>query len=548
MTSNKKRLFSGQIFLFFLIASVIFGCAVQQRPQGGPKDVDPPKLLKATPPNLTHNFNAKEIRMDFDEYFKLNNQYQEITMFPVPEKNPEYKVRSKSLIIDLKDTLQKNTTYVINFGKAIGDVNENNILKNFTYVFSTGNHIDSLSMAGNVMNNETQRPEKDATVMIFTLKQDSLLFGKKKPSIYTTTDSSGNFKISNLKEGVYKIYALKEKAPDKVYNADDELIAFSTHVINFTHDTSTIALKLFKQTPTKIRFVEKQFQNDGSMRFIFNRPLVKPSVKIIYPDNLDGQKIVDFSKTKDTLSIYSPDMNFDSVRFAFFENGKPADTTYLRKGRKEAFTRNLSVRYNLNNLNELRPGSDLKIYTNIPLDTFEPSSVSLKEDSTLVKFTMTKDTGMAGRLLNIKYAFKQKAAYQIILEANALTDIYADKNKRQVKKFTIAKPESFTNLALTINVPEPTKSYVVELLNEQGNPLRSDVVTKKTVLNYRNIYVGKFSLRVVYDDNRNGKWDSGSIKENRQPENIWVYNKSFILRPNWDTEETVDVPREIITP
>ena len=548
MTSNKKGLFSGQIFLLILITLVVFGCAVQQRPQGGPKDVDPPKLLKATPPNMTHNFNAKEIRLDFDEYFKLNNQYQEITIFPVPDKNPDYKIRSKSLVIDLKDTLQKNTTYVINFGKAIGDVNENNVMKNFTYVFSTGNHIDSLSMAGTVTNNETQKPEKDATVMIFTLKQDSVLFGKKKPSIYSTTDSSGNFKISNLKEGIYKIYALKEKSPDRVYNNDDELIAFSTRPMNFTHDTSTIALKLFKQAPTKLRFVEKQFQNDGSMRFILNKPLVNPSVKIIYPDNLDGQKIVDYSKTKDTVTIYSKNMDFDSVRFAFFENGKPLDTTYLRKGRKEAFTRKLSFRYGLSTLNELRPGSDLKLYTNIPLDSYEPVLVSLKEDSTLVKFTMTRDTGAVGKTLTIKYPFKQKAAYQLILENDALTDIYGDKSVRQIKKFTVAKPESFTNLAITVNVPEASKSYVVQLLDEQNNPLRSDVITKKTVLSYRNIYVGKFTLRVIYDDNKNGKWDSGSIKENRQPENIWVYNKTFILRPNWDTEETVDVPREIVTP
>ncbi|GAA4103439.1 Ig-like domain-containing protein [Mucilaginibacter panaciglaebae] len=548
MTLNKKVPFSGRIFLFFLIALVVYSCAVQQRPQGGPKDHDPPKLLKATPPNLTHNFTAKEIKLDFDEYFKLNNQYQEITVFPAPDKNPDYKVRSKSLIIELKDSLQKNTTYVINFGKAIGDVNENNVLKNFTYVFSSGNHIDSLTMAGTVTNNETEQKEKDVTVMLFTLKQDSLLFGKKKPSLYTTTDSTGSFKISNLKEGVYKIYALKEKSPDKVYNNEDELIAFSTHLINFTHDTSTINLKLFKQAPTKFRFVEKTFQNDGSMRFIFNKSLTRPSVKILYPDGIDAQKIVDFNKTKDTVVIYSKNMDFDSIRFAFYDNNKPIDTTYLRKGRKESFTRNLAFRYGTTQMSQLRSGTDLKVYANMPIEAFDPSLMGLKEDSNLVKFTMTKDTGVAGKVLNIKYPWKQKAAYQLVLQEGAITDIYGDKNKLQVKKFSIATPESYTNLSLKINVPDTARNYIVQLLNEQGDPIRSDVIKQKATLTYRNIYVGKFRIRVVYDDNKNGKWDSGSIKENRQPENIWAYNKVFILRPNWDTEETVDVPREIISP
>jgi hypothetical protein len=97
-------------------------------------------------------------------------------------------------------------------------------------------------------------------------------------------------------------------------------------------------------------------------------------------------------------------------------------------------------------------------------------------------------------------------------------------------------------------VPDSSKMYVVELLNEQNIPLRSDVITKKTTLIYRNYYVGKFTLRVIYDDNRNGKWDSGNIKEGRQPENIWVNDKSFTLRPNWEAEESVDIPKEVITP
>jgi hypothetical protein len=97
-------------------------------------------------------------------------------------------------------------------------------------------------------------------------------------------------------------------------------------------------------------------------------------------------------------------------------------------------------------------------------------------------------------------------------------------------------------------VPDSTKMYVVELLDDSKNVLRTDVITKKTTLLYRNYYVGKFTVRVVYDGNRNGKWDSGSVKEARQPENIWVYEKQFTLRPNWEQEEIVEIPKEVITP
>src|ERR1700750_2445818 len=169
MRLNKKTAFLREKLLPFLIASLLFGCASMQKPQGGPRDRTPPKLLKASPPDMTRNFNAKIIRLDFDEYFNLKNPFQEISISPAPDKLPTYTKSKKSIIVTFKDSLQKNTTYVINFGKAIADVNEGNILSNFTYVFSTGPHIDSLSIAGTVTNTITQKKEKDVTVMIFPI-------------------------------------------------------------------------------------------------------------------------------------------------------------------------------------------------------------------------------------------------------------------------------------------------------------------------------------------------------------------------------------------
>ena len=124
MRLNKRSTFLPGKLLVFITALILFGCASMQKPQGGPKDRNPPKLLKATPPNMTRNFSAKQIQLEFDEYFKLNNQAQEITISPALDKTPNIKVSQKSIIIDFKkDTLLKNTTYVINFGKSIADLN-----------------------------------------------------------------------------------------------------------------------------------------------------------------------------------------------------------------------------------------------------------------------------------------------------------------------------------------------------------------------------------------------------------------------------------------
>jgi hypothetical protein len=546
---NQKPANFYNFLLYIFVVLLISGCAAQQQPQGGPRDVTPPVLVKALPANKTRNFVAKEIDLEFDEFIKLTNQYQEITMSPTMEKAPEYTSNKKKLRIVFKDTLHKNTTYVINFGKSIQDVNESNVMKNFTYVFSTGPHIDSLSISGSVTNTLTQEKEKDITVMLFPLKQDSLLFGKKKPSIFTTTDSSGNFSLNNLHEDRYRIYALKEASPDKIFNNDNELIGFLKKPIDLKSDTKNVKLNLFKQFPEKFRFAEKRFDVDGKMLFVFNKALIKPSLKIIYPADINNQKYVEFSKTKDTASVYVKYMNFDSIRVAVYDNNKPVDTTYLLKSKKEVFLRVFNFKYNISN-DKLKPGEDLKITSNLPIETINSAQISLKEDSITLAtsdYTLQKDTGNT-KFLTLKYRWRQNAKYELIFNEGAFTDIYGDKNKYAAKKFQSDKTENYSTLTVKVTVPDTSKAYVVELLNDQKTILQSNAITKSTSLVYKNYLTGKYMVRVIYDENRNGKWDSGNVHLKKQPENIWINEKEITLRPNWEAEEPITVPKEPITP
>ena len=544
MGLNKKAVFSLKNFTFFILLLVIFGCASIQKPQGGPRDRTPPKLLKASPPNMTRNFKEKQIRLDFDEYFNLKNPSQEITVSPAQEKPATFKASKKTLVVDFKDSLQKNTTYVINFGKAIADVNESNILENFTYVFSTGSHIDSLSVSGDVKNSLTDEKVKDATVMLLTMKQDTSIFGKKKPTIFATTDSSGNFSLNNLHAGDYRIYALKEETANKIYDNDKELIGFLKQTIHLQKDTANIHLNLFKQDPEKTRSIERRFDVDGKMFFSFNKPLESPSVRIITPATLDNQKIVEFNKTRDTVGIYIRSMDFDSIKVAILQNNKPLDTLTLRKGRKETYNRTISMKYNTTSDGKLGPTDKLTATASIPLESFDQSLITLNEDSSNVSnFTISKDTGSLKRLV-FKYPWKQNHRYQLIFNDGALTDIYGDKNKKISTIFQLDKPENYGQLALKINTPDTSKAYVIELLNSQRKVVHTDPVPKKTTLTYKNYPVGKYYVRVVYDTNKNGRWDSGNVKRREYPETVWLYTKEITLRSNWDAEESIDIPKE----
>ncbi|HWD90302.1 MAG TPA: Ig-like domain-containing protein [Mucilaginibacter sp.] len=537
-----------KILVFASILFFILSCASIQKPQGGPRDRTPPKLLKATPPNMTRNFNAKQIRLDFDEFFTLKNQAAEISVSPAQEKTPNIYYRKKTIIVDFKDTLQKNTTYVINFGKSIADVNEGNILNNFTYVFSTGPHIDSLSVSGTVMNSLTGEKVKDATVMLMTPKEDTARFGKKRPSIFATTDSAGNFSLNNLHTGAYYIYGLKETAPNRIYDNDAELIAFLKKPIHLRKDTANVQLSLFKQEPEKLKPLDHRFDVDGHMFFTFNKPLENPSVKIVYPPALDRDKLVDFNKTRDTANIYMRNMDFDSIRVSFLQNGKPFDTLALHKLRHETYTRNITLQYNTTTDNKLKPLTDLVISSSIPIQSFDQSLITLNEDSANVSnYTLTQDTGNLKKLV-LKYPWKQNARYQLIFNEGALTDIYGDKNKKLPKLFQEDKLDNYGQLTLKLTVPDTSKAYVIEFLNDKKTVVHSDPITKSTTLSYKNYLIGKYTIRVVYDTNRNGKWDSGNVKKKQYPESTWTYPKDITLRSNWDAEETVIIPKEPVIP
>ena len=543
MRLNKRSAFSSGELLVFITALLIFGCASMQKPQGGPKDRTPPKLLKATPPNMTRNFSAKQIRLEFDEYFSLKNQTQEITVSPAMDKPPVFKTSKKALVVDFKDTLLKNTTYVINFGKSIADLNEGNVLDNFTYVFSTGPHIDSLSVSGNVLNLMTQEKEKQVTVMLFPLNKDTL-WGKKKPTIFAVTDTSGNFTLNNLHDGDYRIYALQEKAPNRIYDKDDELVAFQTAPVHLKKDTANIHLNLFKQEPDKFRLTDRRFDADGKMFFVFNKPVENPSARILYPATLDKDKIVDFNKTQDTAYVFMKNMDFDSIRVEFMQNKVPIDTVSLRKSRKEAFDHNISLKYNTTFDNKIKAGTTLVVTASAPIQAIDNSLVTLNEDSTNVSnYTLTRDTATMRRL-TFNYKWKPNSRYDLIFNEGALTSIYGDKNKKFLKQFQLDKPDNYGPLTLKVTVPDTSKGYVIELMNDQKHVVHRDAITKSGNVVYKNYPVGKYYIRVIYDDNKNSKWDSGNVKKRIQPENIWIYQKEITLRSNWEAEEPIDIPKE----
>ena len=530
------------IFVLSCICLFIIGCASIQTPQGGPRDLTPPEVIEMQPKNLTTNFNAKKIIIEFDEYLKIENEIKEFSISPELTEAPTLKVKQKRLEITFADTLEKNTTYTLNFGKSLVDINEGNAVKNFTYVFATGANLDSLSIKGRVTNTTTGKPELDAVAFILPINRDTLL-GKGKPAIYTRTDSNGNYALNNLRKDTYRIYALKETNGDKIYQQPTDEIGFIKDSVVLTSNLDSMNIKLFKEDALTFRILERKIEKDGSITFTFNQRLKNPEVVVLDPPALDVSKRVRFSKYHDSLRVWLTDLSFDSTKISIKDGGKLLQTTTLTRGKKETYTRLLTAAANLEG-SSLNPNRPLKLTFNFPVDSVDQTKIVLLEDSVaMTNFSITRDS-LDFLSYVLKYPWKAKRPYDIKYGAGAFTGIFNTKNKEFTQNFTLASKDDYGTLITKIIVPEKGKNYILDVLNDNNVPINTIIIKQDTTISFRNYKGGKYFVRITYDNNKNGIWDTGNVFKRIQPERIWNEPQEMSIRPNWDRNATITIPKE----
>ncbi|HNH22545.1 MAG TPA: Ig-like domain-containing protein, partial [Ferruginibacter sp.] len=223
--------FSIAVFVVgYYLAVFTTGCAQIGMPTGGPKDTLAPRLTSASPAINSVNVTGNKVTLSFNEYIELKDPQTNVLISPFPKKQPQIDYKLRTVTVKLKDTLMPNTTYSINFGNAIVDVNEGNAYKNFTYVFSTGNSIDSLMLDGKVLIAETGKADSTLIAMLYRNADDSSV-QKRKPDYITRLSGDGSFSFLNLPAGTYKVYALKDGDGAKTYNSKKEIFAFANEDI-----------------------------------------------------------------------------------------------------------------------------------------------------------------------------------------------------------------------------------------------------------------------------------------------------------------------------
>lgn len=227
------------------------GCANIVPPGGGPRDSLPPVAVASIPKDSGTFVKEQKISIVFNEFVELKNANEKIILSPYPEKEPVYEYKLRTVTVRLKDSLLPNTTYNINFGDAIVDLNEGNVLRNFEFSFSTGGSIDSNSLSGKVILSETGETDSTMFALLYKKMEDSTVV-KEKPVYVARVDAQGNFRFNNLPAGQFYVYALKEEDGNKRYNSPLEQFAFLDSVVNIGTTTPTVQLYAYaaeKQKP-----------------------------------------------------------------------------------------------------------------------------------------------------------------------------------------------------------------------------------------------------------------------------------------------------------
>jgi hypothetical protein len=242
------KIISPFIFFILLIPEIVVlnGCANMIPPTGGPRDSLPPVLVRVTPVDSSKNFKTKTIVFTFDEYIdQPQEQFKNLIISPTPSVMPQVETKLRTLTVKIKDTLEPNTTYYYNFGKMIKDVNEGNVLDGLTYIFSTGNTIDSLQLSGNVVLAETGGIDSTLMVMLHRNGDDSAVM-KERPRFVTRLDGKGFFRFQYLPAGKYYLYALKDETNSGRYS-EKSPFAFADSAVEIKPGSSSITLYAYTE-------------------------------------------------------------------------------------------------------------------------------------------------------------------------------------------------------------------------------------------------------------------------------------------------------------
>ncbi|PQJ31542.1 hypothetical protein BST92_06210 [Nonlabens arenilitoris] len=528
----KKTFFN--IAIVLCITILVVRCAKRGNPTGGPIDEEPPVILRAYPDNYSVNFKAQEIEITFDEYVKLQDLQKQLVVSPPLKNRPIVTPQgsaSKKMTITITDTLAPNTTYTLNFGQSIVDNNESNPYPFFKYVFSTGTYIDSLKLKGKITDALNYKADDYVNVLLYKMDEeytDSLVF--KGPPLYVlnTLDSLKTFTMENLAAGEYRLVGIKEENSDLKFNPRTDKIGYVTKSVTIPSD-EVYELKMF------------QPELDPAVKKITHE--AKTKLYVAYTGKLDSLNVVSqekdlFTKTRitklednDTLQFwFQPVIEMDSIFLDFnykdFEGSKKVTI-------KERFTDSLIVKKQ----RDLSLSGPLVLTASTPIDAFDLSKFKvIDKDSIALEFDARLDE--LKNELTIDFEKDEMQRYKVEVLPGAIIDFYGKTTDTLAFNGTTRSTSDYGNMEITLSTGTKWPA-IIQIVKEDLNVVRQQIARENGVYAFENLDPGNYLIRVIYDANANGRYDTGKFLKGLQPEEVVYLPQLITLQANWDVRETV---------
>ncbi|MCB9360826.1 MAG: Ig-like domain-containing protein [Flavobacteriales bacterium] len=490
----------------------------------------PPAVKETIPENQSINFIEKTITVEFNEFISLTNLTSQLIVSPLMEETPDITAKGKKLVIKLKGELKPNTTYSLNFGDAIADITEGNTYPNYKYVFSTGSFIDSLNYEGNVIGAFDLMPKENVFVMLYDEFEDSIP-KTKKPRYIAKTDKNGQFQITNISKGVYKLFALTDINSNYLFDLPNEEIGFYNELIQIDSSLTDNKIYLFTEN-TDLQYVTKSANPAyGKIEIDFNLPADSITVASLNPTiKLDIEEVAE-DKKKKVFWLANPALE-EKLDLVVYNNSTVIDTVEIELIKSDLFLDStLAVTTNV--------GTKLDLNTNIqftavrPIAEIDTTKISLLMDSVKVDFKLIQDS-INIRKYNLIYPFKEKTDYVLLAEPSAFTDIYNLQNDTILKSFKTKRESDYGNLKLNITPPFAEKYIVYLILKDKVIATRYGSKGASFTFNY--LAAGDYNVKLIVDNNNNGVWDTGIYDEKLQPEKVIYYEGKISIQENWDNK------------
>lgn len=587
--------------LYIIILSMLIcGCARMGKPDGGWYDETPPRVVGAMPADKSTGETPKKIHILFDEYIKIDNATENVIVSPPQIEQPEIKAAGRAIVVELKDTLKEGVTYTVDFSDAITDNNESNPLGNYTYSFSTGDHIDTLEVAGYVLNAENLEPVKGILVGLYSNMADSAL--QTTPMLRVArTDSRGHFVVKGVAEGQYRVAALQDADGNFVYNQPSEMIAFardtiapswkpdirqdtiwsdSLHIrsisrVHYTHFLpDDVCLRAFTAEQTNQYLIKAERKDPLYFTLFYGAKAdTLPTLRGLNFD-AEGAFVIEPTAHNDTITYWITDSvlaDNDSLEIELTHMisdtlgvlRQQVDTLQLiprlskeqrqkeladkmekwQKQLKRKLKRGEQVDtiYREDPIEiEIKPGStvdpdqSLQLSFPRPLAVVDTAKIHIYEkvDTLWNQIEYRLDTLPQARRYAISADWTPDTQYSLELDSMAFVDIYGLPSGVQKQGFRVKSLDEYSSLVVTIAGMDTTQ-LIVQMLN-QSDKLVKESIAHKGVAEFYYITPGTYYLRLIVDNNSNGRWDTGNLPEGLQPEAVYYYPEEIECRAKWD--------------